>query len=364
MEAHAAQRGVAAVGTSPAPRATAWAEVDDVGADADEAVDAGARGPLEHGERSLSPLPALAASEILLLHVAVGVEPTAHPLRRGKRGSPFTTGTPPGYAPQAAVAGEPGRRRVALDADPPPDLRRRGGHGRGDQDGHDPQHLEGVAQHGVDRGPGSIFQGSVASSSALVAPMSRQVASRASWGAQRAQASRWLGQHLGRARAERAVRVGGRPDPAALGVDDGRHPGDQVAQVVGQVGVVARHDPLVGEVAVSSERHVAEQVVAQGVDPELVGQGQRGDFGDLERRRASSPSPGDAGLDHRLPELLPAHEEIPVDEDLLRAGRSRPPCTWRATTRSGTSRCPCRSDGAPPPTAMRTARDRCRRTPP
>ena len=36
-----------------------------------------------------------------------------------------------------------------------------------DQDGHDPQHLEGVAQDGVDLGPGSIFQGSAASSSAL-----------------------------------------------------------------------------------------------------------------------------------------------------------------------------------------------------
>ena len=39
------------------------------------------------------------------------------------------------------------------------------------------------------RDPGSIFQGSVASSSALAAPISRHVASSASWGAQRAQAA-------------------------------------------------------------------------------------------------------------------------------------------------------------------------------
>ena len=67
-----------------------------VRADADKAIDAGRLGALEdQGEIGVAA--ALAATaEVLLLHVAVGVEPTAHPLRRGKRGSPFTTGTPPG----------------------------------------------------------------------------------------------------------------------------------------------------------------------------------------------------------------------------------------------------------------------------
>ena len=67
-----------------------------VGADADEPVDAGRAGALEN-HRKVVLTGALAGSpQVLLLHMAVGVEPTAHPLRRGKRGSPFTTAAPPG----------------------------------------------------------------------------------------------------------------------------------------------------------------------------------------------------------------------------------------------------------------------------
>ena len=110
--------------------------------------------------------------------------------------------------------------------------------------------------------------------------------------------------------------------PPHLECDHGRDPRDQVAQVVGQVGVVARHDALVGEVAVATERDVAQQVVAQRVDAEVVGQGQGRHVGDLAAA-ASSPA-GQPGRDHRLAELLPAHEQVAVDEDLRRrldAGR-------------------------------------------
>ena len=50
---------------------------------------------------------------------------------------------------------------------------------------------------------------------------------------------RGLGDHRGRHAGQAAVRVGGRTDPPALGADHGGHPGQEVAEVVGQVGVVA-----------------------------------------------------------------------------------------------------------------------------
>ena len=107
--------------------------------------------------------------------------------------------------------------------------------------------------------------------------------------------------------------------------------GQQVAEVVGQVGVVAGDDALVGEVAVGAERHVAQQVVADGVDPEVGGQRRRGDLGQLDRSpssvlgrpRASSTS------SRRRPAASRGRRRAP-------AGRCRPPCTSPATTRSGT----------------------------
>ena len=171
-------------------------------------------------------------------------------------------------------------------------------------------------------GPGSIFQGSADSSSALAAPMSRHVSSSASCGAQRDQAAVAASRTAAATAASSLPAIAAGADAAALGGDHGGDPRHEVAQVVGQVRVVTGDDALVGEVAVTAEGHVAQQVVAQRVDAEVVGQGQRRHVGDVERRGAFAA--GQPRRDHRLAELLPAHQQVAVDEDLgrrLQAGR-------------------------------------------
>ena len=92
-----------------------------------------------------------------------------------------------------------------------------------------------------------------------------------------------------------------RAHPAALGGDHRGHPRRQVAQVVGQVGVVAGHHALEGELAVGAEALVGEEVVAEPVHPHGVDQGGRGDL-------------VEPGLGH----LLPAHQQEAVDVHRLR----------------------------------------------
>ena len=244
--------------------------------DADEAVDTGLRRPGQHGARSAvratrRPLRYSSctwqwqSNQPRLTGLAPGEERAALDHRQRRRGSHPRRRR----RAAAAVAGSPGRpMRRQISAAPA------GMAGR-HQDGHDPQRLERVAQHGIDRGPGFHLPGlGRFRARALAAPMRRQVASSASCGAQRSQAARRRRQHLGRRRRQRAGRVGRRADPAALRVDHRGHPGEQVAQVVGQVGVVARDDALVGEVAVGAQGDVAQEVIAKGVDAEVVGQGE------------------------------------------------------------------------------------------
>ena len=119
-------------------------------------------------------------------------------------------------------------------------------------------------------GPGSAFQGSVASSSALVSRMRRHVASSARCGCAVVPRRRWPRRRRRRPRARSAaVGIGSGPDATALRPDHRGHPGHQVPEVVGQIGVVAGGDALVGEVAVGPERGVAQQVVPDGVDAEV-----------------------------------------------------------------------------------------------
>ena len=68
-----------------------------------------------------------------------------------------------------------------------------------------------------------------------------------------------------------------RADCAALLLDDSRHPAEEVAEVVRQVGVVAPDEALVGEVTVLSVRRLGEHVVAEAVDPDGVDQVERVD---------------------------------------------------------------------------------------
>jgi hypothetical protein len=77
---------------------------------------------------------------------------------------------------------------------------------------------------------------------------------------------------LGGERGERAVRPGGGTDPPALALHHRGDPAEEVAEVVGQVGVVAGDHALVRELAVGSERHVPEEVVAVAVDAEVLDQ--------------------------------------------------------------------------------------------
>ena len=73
-------------------------------------------------------------------------------------------------------------------------------------------------------------------------------------------------------------RAGARARRRRTSADDRGHPGQQVAEVVGQVGVVAGHHPLVGEVAVGAEGEVGQEVVAVAVDAEVGDEVGRGDL--------------------------------------------------------------------------------------
>ena len=118
-------------------------------------------------------------------------------------------------------------------------------------------------------GPGSAFHGSCVSRWAFASWMSRHVASRATWGWARSHATRRFGENVGGQGGQRTGRIGRRTDAAALRSHHRRHPGHQVPQVVGQIGVVAGGDTLIGEVPVGSEGGVSQQVVPEGVEPVL-----------------------------------------------------------------------------------------------
>ena len=107
---------------------------------------------------------------------------------------------------------------------------------------------------------------------------------------------------------ERAVgaRVG--HDTAAVVHRHVEHAVREVAEVVGEIGVVARDHRLVAEVAVGTEALVGEEVVAEPVDAEL------GD--EVGRRDLVEP---------RLAHLLAADEQVAVREHALRRRLARRP---------------------------------------
>ena len=108
-----------------------------------------------------------------------------------------------------------------------------------------------------------------------------------------------LGDDLGGDGGQWAVRVGGRTDAAALLGDHGGHPGGQVAQVVGQVGVVADDHALVAEVAVGPEGLSAQKLVAKAVHAKVLDQFGRGDL-----------------VERRLRHLLAADQQVAVHVEL------------------------------------------------
>ena len=101
---------------------------------------------------------------------------------------------------------------------------------------------------------------------------------------------------------------------------------EQVAEIVAEVRLVALEQRLVSEVAVAAERVLAQHEVAQRIDAELGGDGDRVDA----RRR------------HRLRDLLALHRQVAVAEDLL--GRRQPGAHQQApaSRRRGSGGCPWR----------------------
>ena len=89
--------------------------------------------------------------------------------------------------------------------------------------------------------------------------------------------------------------------------DDRQRALRQVAEIVGEVGIDARHDGVVAVIAVLAERHLAQQEIAQRIDPVGVGKGE-----------------GIDDVADRLRHLLAAVEQEAVAEDVARhvdAGR-------------------------------------------
>ena len=136
-----------------AARAMAAGAAVGVGADGDEAARRRRPAPRRGPRR--------AAGQAVVVEVAVAVGPSAPGGRRRRRrclrgnsGSPLTTAARPGSRPsgrrragagRSTRPGSPMRSQIAWAAP---------GHGRRRQHGDDAQRLEGVAQHGVDRGAG------------------------------------------------------------------------------------------------------------------------------------------------------------------------------------------------------------------
>ena len=108
---------------------------------------------------------------------------------------------------------------------------------------------------------------------------------------------------------QRAVGGRRRSGAAALRPDDGGDAGDEVAEVVRQVGVVAADQAVVGEVAVLPVGRVGEDVVAEPVDADGVDEVERLD-----------------DVAGRLAHLLPAAQQPAADGPPLRrldAGRQQ-----------------------------------------
>ncbi len=270
--------------------------------------------------------------------MAVRVDPLqavrAHD-RRGNRASPLVTAAPGVYWPQAAASGRRWSDDLAGQADALPDRLGRVGDRRMGEHCDDPQRLEGVAHHGIDARAG------------LGLPRLVRLRGARSW---RAPAARWrrapcsaaphpIGRRCRRRpppqpRASGAVGIGCGADAVALLRDDRRHSGEEVAEVVGEVGVVARREAFDREVAVVAVGGVGEHVVAEPVEADIVDQVERVDH-----------------VARRLAHLLAARSAASRRSPSPSAGRRRPTSASPASTRSAGARCPCRSGGSRPATS-------------
>ena len=137
-----------------------------------------------------------------------------------------------------------------------------------------------------------------------------------------------LGHALGEAvevAGERRVDVDRRHRPVAVAPDHRQRAVGEVAQLVGQLGLVAALEGLGGDRAVLAEGDVAQQVVAQGVGPEALD--------DLERDRARCPATCSSS---RRPSAGSRGRRR------ARAPAGRPPSASPARRPCGSAGCPCR----------------------
>ncbi len=239
-------------------------------------------------------------------------------------------------------AGIPAPRDVGGDAlvadrarqsDALPDRLGGGGDRRRRQDGHDPQRLEGVAEHGFQPRPRLELPRLVRLEMGVGRP--DELPRRFQCPARRDRVPcrrRAVDGGGGRLR-QRTVGRRCRALAAALGADHGRDPRRQVAEVVGEVGVVAGDEAFVGEVAVLAVRGVGEDVVPEPVDADRVHEVERLDdvagrlahlLAAAQQPAADGPAPWrlDAGRhQHRRPVHAVVADDVLADQVVV----DRPP---------------------------------------
>ena len=166
----------------------------------------------------------------------------------------------------ARRVGQPRVLGRAGESEPAPQLRGRARDHRRREQRDDAQRLEAVAEHR--RGRGRVARLVRRPRLALLdvrVGVADQLPHRAERVVEREVGERGLHrvERGRRLRGERTVGARVRDDAAAVGHRHVQHAAREVAEVVGEVGVVAGDHPLVAEVAVLAEAQVGDEVVAE-----------------------------------------------------------------------------------------------------
>ena len=212
---------------------------------------------------------------------------------------------PPAAARPRPGPGQPGRGQLPGGAERRPQRRRRPGQPGGGEQGGDPQRLGPGVQGGVE---GQVLAGLGQVPGLALRQVGVGGADEPPDGGQGPLVGDLLegGGGLGvgppGGLLDGDLGVGGRPGPGqhpvAVALDHGRDPAGQVAEPVGQVGVVALDQRLPGEVAVLAEGDLALEEVADGVAAERLHQVVGGDAGELGLAHLLAPDQQPAvGLD-------------------------------------------------------------------
>ncbi len=142
--------------------------------------------------------------------------------------------------PRTRPSGSRASTRAGTQADPAPDLVAGVGMAGAMSSATIRSDLEGLAERQRrPLGPVSDFHGSTVSSSALVSRIRRHVDSSADGVTRRSRPSTASVVTVAATAASRLSGAGAGPTPLHLLADHGGHPSQQVAEVVGQIGVVA-----------------------------------------------------------------------------------------------------------------------------